>query len=67
MADRDAQLDPGELKSLLLNYARALRKDHRRSEARSIEARVAALQSNGLTDPVVDVSELLAKPKRPRK
>jgi tetratricopeptide (TPR) repeat protein len=62
-ADRDARIDPAVLKSLLANYAHVLRKNHRGREARTIEARAAALQTHGLTDGVVDISELLAKPR----
>ena len=61
LADRDTRLDPGVLKSLLAEYAHVLRKNHRGGEARTIEARAAA-QSHGLTDGVVDVSELFGKP-----
>jgi tetratricopeptide (TPR) repeat protein len=63
MADRDMRLDPAVLKSLLANYAHVLRKNHRGREARTIEARAAALRTRGLTDGVVDASELFAKPR----
>ena len=66
-ADRDTRLDPAVLKSLLANYAHVLRKNHRGREARTIEARAAALQTHGLTNGVVDISELLAKPKVSRR
>jgi tetratricopeptide (TPR) repeat protein len=59
-ADRDTRLDPALLKSLLANYAHVLRKNHRGKEARSIEARAAALQT-GVADRVVDISDLLPK------
>jgi tetratricopeptide (TPR) repeat protein len=62
-AERDTRLDPALLKPLLANYAYVLRKDHRGKEARSIEARAAALQIRALTNGVVDISELLAKPR----
>ena len=62
MADRVTRLDPAVLKSLLAEYAHVLRKNHRGREARTIEARAAA-QSHGLTDGVVDASELFPKPK----
>ena len=62
-ADRDTRLDPAVLKSLLGRYAHVLRKNHRGREARSIEARAAALQTGELTNGVVDISELLAKPR----
>jgi tetratricopeptide (TPR) repeat protein len=58
---RDPRLDPSTFKLLLSNYAYVLRKNHRGSEARSVEARAAALQTGGLTNAVVDISELLAK------
>src|SRR5262249_6951831 len=38
-ADRDRQLNPALLKSVLVEYAYVLRKNHRAREARSIEAR----------------------------
>jgi tetratricopeptide (TPR) repeat protein len=62
-ADRDTRMDPAVLKSLLADYAHVLRKSHRGREARTIEARAAALQTHGLTDGVVDASELFAKPR----
>ena len=60
-------MDPALLKSLLASYAYVLRKNHRRREARSIEARAAALQTRELTNGVVDISELLAKPRTDKK
>src|ERR1035437_7723433 len=60
---RDTRLDPAVLKSLLTAYAYILRKNHRGREARTIEARAAALPTRGLTDAVVDASELFAKPR----
>ena len=62
-ADRDTRLDPAVLKSVLASYAHVLRKNHRGREARTIEARAAALKTPELTIGVVDVSELLAKPR----
>src|ERR1017187_7477552 len=44
-ADRDTRLDPAVLKSMLGRYAHVLRKNHRGREARSIEARAAAVQT----------------------
>lgn len=52
---------PALLKSLLDNYAYVLRKNHHGKEARTIEARAAALQTRELTNGVVDTSELLAE------
>ncbi len=66
-ADRDTRLDPAELKPLLGRYAHVLRKNHRGREARSIEARAAARQTGELTNGVVDISELLAKPRTDKK
>jgi tetratricopeptide (TPR) repeat protein len=66
-ADRETRLDPALLKSLLANYAYVLRKNHRGREARSIEARAAALQTRKLTDGVVDIIELRAKPRTDKK
>ena len=66
-ADRDTRLDPALLKSLLADYAHVLRKNHRGREARSIEARAAALHTGKLTNGVVDISELLAKPRTDKK
>jgi len=66
-AGRDTRVDPALLKSLLANYAYVLRKDHRGREARSIEARTAALQTYELDNGVVDISELLAKTRTHKK
>jgi hypothetical protein len=43
------------------------RKNHRRREARSIEARAAALHSHRSADAVVDASEPFAKSKNAKK
>jgi hypothetical protein len=63
VADRELRVEPTVLRSLLIDYAVVLRKNHRRREAQSIETRIAALQPDGLTDKVVDVSEMFAKPR----
>lgn len=63
----DTRLDPALLKALLANYAHVLRKNHRGTEARSIEARAAALQTSELTNGVVDISELFANPRTDKK
>jgi tetratricopeptide (TPR) repeat protein len=63
VADRESRVEPTVLRSLLIDYAVVLRKNHRRREAQSIETRIAALQTDGLTDKVVDVSEMFAKPR----
>jgi len=64
-ADHDTRLAPSDLRVLLAGYAQALRKNHRKSEARSIESRAAAIPVNSWTDSVVDTSELAARPKPP--
>ena len=61
MADRAARLDPAVRKRMLLNFAYILRKAHRRKEARTIEARAAAINAPGSTNVIVDVSEFLEK------
>ena len=66
-ADRDTRLDPALLKSLLVNYAHVLRKNHRGREARTIEARAAALHTGESSNGIVDISELLAKTKTNKK
>jgi tetratricopeptide (TPR) repeat protein len=67
MMDREAHVDQAALATLLDNYAIALRKNHRKREARSIEARSSALRGNPATNAVVDVTELLAESKLNRK
>jgi tetratricopeptide (TPR) repeat protein len=61
------RLDQAVLKSMLADYAHVLRKNHRGKEARTIEARAAALQTHGSTNGVVDISELLVKPRTAKK
>ncbi|MGI9071086.1 MAG: hypothetical protein ACR2JB_07140 [Bryobacteraceae bacterium] len=63
MIDREAHVDPAAVATLLANYAVALRKNHRKREARSIEARAAALRGNPAANALVDVTELLAESK----
>lgn len=62
-ADGSPPMDPDELKVVLNNYAYVLRKNHRGKEVRSIKARAAALPRIESTAAVVDVSQLLQKPK----
>lgn len=63
IADRYPRVEPADLRRLLIDYAAVLRKNHQRGgRLRSIERRIAAFghpEDRG----VVDVSELLAKPK----
>jgi tetratricopeptide (TPR) repeat protein len=66
-ANRETRLGPAVLKSLLANYAYALRRNHRGREARLIEACAAALGVRDLTTGVVDISELLAKNRSDKK
>ena len=63
MMDREKHVDTAAFATLLDNYAIALRKTHRKREARSIEARASALQGHPATNAVVDVTELLAQSK----
>jgi tetratricopeptide (TPR) repeat protein len=63
MVDREAHVDPAAVATLLDNYAIALRKNHRKREARSIEARASAVRSHPATNAVVDVTELSADSK----
>ena len=63
IVDRETRLDPVTLKRLLVNYGYVLRKANRRKEARSIEARAAAIHAPTLTNAVVDVTELVSKEK----
>ena len=62
IADRDARLDPGELKPLLANFGYVLRKAHRGKEARAIESRVKSINTVPLANAIVDVRELSKKP-----
>jgi tetratricopeptide (TPR) repeat protein len=63
MVDREVHVDQAALAMLLDNYAIALRKNHRKREARSIEARSSALRVHPAPNAVVDVTELLAESK----
>ena len=59
MADRDARLDPGQRKLMLVNFAHILRRAHRAPEARSMEARARAIHTPESTNAVVDFSEMV--------
>ena len=63
LADRESRVEPAALRDMLMDYAKALRKNHRRSEAQSIERRLATLGGYSQHSAVVDVSDLLARPK----
>jgi tetratricopeptide (TPR) repeat protein len=67
VADRELWVDPFTLRELLKNYAVVLRRNNRRREARSIEARGAAIQVDGRRATIVDVTELLPKAKPVKK
>src|SRR6185369_16282060 len=63
VSDTEMGLDPPELEVVLRNYAHVLHKNHRDREASSIEERVTAVRLARGNGNVVDVSELLARPK----
>ncbi len=63
MSDREPWIDQVALRSLLTNYALVLRKNHHRREARSIEARATAIQTDRTTAAIVDLTDLLPKAK----
>jgi len=67
MADRETSVEPVILRSLLTNYAYVLRRNHRRREARTIEARAAGIPTSPAISMKVDISDLLAKAKRAKK
>ncbi|HXK02180.1 MAG TPA: tetratricopeptide repeat protein [Verrucomicrobiae bacterium] len=66
MAERESQENSGAFVSLLTNYARVLRRNHHRREARTIEGRAAVLDAKRAKDGVVDVSELFVKSSQPK-
>jgi tetratricopeptide (TPR) repeat protein len=66
IADRESRVEPTVLRSLLIDYAAVLRKNHRRREARSIEMRIAALGRAYEEGGLVDVTDLLARQKARR-
>jgi hypothetical protein len=61
MADREQWVDPFTLRALLKSYADVLRTNHHRQEARSIEARAAAIHVDSTAAAIVDITELLPK------
>lgn len=66
IADSESRVEPTVLRSLLVDYAVVLRKNHRRREARSIETRIATLRRAPEDRELVDVTDLLARPKARR-
>ena len=67
IAGQEVRLDASIQAEVLTNYAMALRKNHRRREAESFEARAMALQPHSTAKGIVDVTELPARPKSPKK
>jgi tetratricopeptide (TPR) repeat protein len=61
IADREANIDSGILRTVLARYALVLRKIHHRHQARSIESRAASLRVDTVGTEVVDITELLPK------
>jgi len=61
IADKDVRLDPPELKAILACYAFVLRKGNRKAEARSVEARAAAIRLPEWSKAMVDVTELRSR------
>ena len=64
MADREPTIDLAVLRPLLTSYAPELRKNQRRKDAHVMEARAAALGHDHVGENIVDVTELMPKPKR---
>jgi tetratricopeptide (TPR) repeat protein len=65
LADRESNVDPLALRSLLTNYDRVLRKNHCRKEAQLVEQRLTTLKRDYPPHAVVNVSDLLSKRRRP--
>ena len=65
--DRQRSADPGAVRTLLGNYSYALRRNHHRREAQSIEARAAILTANRTPAALVDVTDLLVEAKAVKK
>jgi len=61
MADRERLVNPIALRMLLVNYALVLRRNHRAREARSIEARAAAIRVDRRAASIMDITDLLPK------
>jgi tetratricopeptide (TPR) repeat protein len=59
LADRQSYVEPDLLRLMLGDYSHVLRKNHHRREARSIEARKAALPTDRVNAAIVDSTELL--------
>lgn len=63
IADRSSQMDSAFIRPLLADYVTVLRKVHRRQEVKAIEVRIGALGRDARDGAVVDVSDLLARPR----
>jgi tetratricopeptide (TPR) repeat protein len=63
MADGQPSTDQFFLRALLANYSYVLRRNHHAREARSIEARTAALPADGTARAIVDFTDLLVEKK----
>ena len=63
IADSEPRIALSDNVVLLASYARVLRKNRNGREAHSIEVRLAALRRRNAAEAVVDVTELLPKPK----
>jgi tetratricopeptide (TPR) repeat protein len=64
LADGQHDVGPAYVLSLLNRLAEAMRKNHHRHEARKIEARATALLQTSPPNTAIDVSDLVAPPKR---
>jgi tetratricopeptide (TPR) repeat protein len=59
IADTEARsCDPAALRSVIANYAAALRKNRKRKEARAIDARADRIRNSSNSRAVIDVAEL---------
>jgi tetratricopeptide (TPR) repeat protein len=63
LADSAGFADPAVQRDLLRTYSQVLRRNHNKGETKEIEKRLSALQAAQTNIPVVDVSELLSRPK----
>jgi tetratricopeptide (TPR) repeat protein len=67
IADQEPWVDPVALRLLLTDYAYLLRKNHQGREARSLEARAAAIHLDPAASMTIDVTGLLPKRKSAKK
>jgi len=67
IADQEPWVEPIALRSLLTDCAYVLRRNHHGPEARSIEARAAAMHLDPAPSTIIDVTELLPKGKSAKK